>query len=181
MLTTGDLERFVDEYADKAYSYAYGLCNNEPDARELVQAAFVRLFEHAGRYDRARSSLENWYLTLLRHIYVDGVRRWERKSRLSLDFPLGQDGLTVADVVADPREAALLDRLESQESAEQIRAALATLAPAVRAALMLVDVDGLGYEETAQVLDCPLGTVRSRINRGRASLRRKLLEMEVTP
>ena len=179
MLETTELESFVDRYADKAYAFAYGLCGNEPDARELVQAAFVRIFEHAESFDASRASLENWFLTILRRIHVDGLRRWERRRGLSLDKQIGDDGLTVADALPDRREEALLTRLERRENGERVRAALEELSPGLRAVVMLVDVEGLGYEESARVLDCPLGTVRSRINRARTSLKERLLEMEV--
>lgn len=180
MLEISDFERFVDRYADRAYWYAYGLSNNEPDARELVQAAFVKLFESAGTYDETQSSLENWFLTILRNVHLDFVRRAERRRGVSLDMPiLGTDGLTVADAIADPREAALLDRLERQEDTDRVQAALRELSPALRSVAVLVDMEGLGYEEAAKVLACPLNTVRSRIVRARIELRQHLMKAEV--
>ena len=181
MLEITELERFVDRYADKAYRYAFGLSNNEPDARELVQAAFVKLFDSAGTYDGSRSSLENWFLTILRNVHLDFVRRVGRKRGLSLDMPIGDDGLTLADALPDRRESALLDRLERQEDGTRVQAALRELSPALRSVAVLVDMEGLGYEEAAKVLDCPLNTVRSRIVRARIALRERLLDMEVTP
>mgnify|MGYP001601965144 CR=1 FL=1 len=182
MLNIIDFESFVDRYADRAYWYAYGLSNNEPDARELVQAAFVRLFDSAGTYDAGQSSLENWFLTILRNVHLDFVRRVERRRGVSLDMPiLGTDGLTVADALPDRREPALLERLERREDGERVQAALRELSPALRSVAVLVDMEGLGYEEAAKILDCPLNTVRSRIVRARIALRERLLDMEVTP
>lgn len=181
MLETTELESFVDRYADKAYAYAYGLCSNEPDARELVQAAFVRVFESASRFDRSQSSLENWYLTILRNVYVDMIRRAERRRGLSLDMPIGDGGLTVADAIADRREQALLDRLEREESGDRVREALRALPPQMRVVVLLIDAEGLGYEEAAKTLDCPLNTVRSRIVRARNFLRERLLDLEAAP
>ncbi|OGS39509.1 MAG: hypothetical protein A2506_03760 [Elusimicrobia bacterium RIFOXYD12_FULL_66_9] len=181
MLELNDLEAFVDRYADRAYWYAFGLSNNEPDAKELVQAAFVKLFDSAGTYDGSQASLENWFLTILRNVHVDFIRRAERRRGVSLDLPiLGTDGLTVADRLADTREQALLDRLESQEAGERVQEALKHLSPALRSVAVLVDMEGLRYEEAAKVLGCPLNTVRSRIVRARIELRQHLLDMEVT-
>jgi RNA polymerase sigma-70 factor (ECF subfamily) len=180
MLERDTLERFVDEYADRAYGFAYGLCGNEADAREIVQEAFVKIFEKAELYD-ASQSLENWFLAVLKNVFRDGLRRWERRSRVSIDAPLGEDGLTLADALPDAREEALLDRLEREESAARLRTALEALSPALRAVVALVDMEGLGYEEAAEALDLPLGTVRSRLNRARAALRERLLEMEGKP
>ncbi|MFI5345313.1 MAG: RNA polymerase sigma factor [Elusimicrobiota bacterium] len=179
MLSSEDLERFVDEYGDHAYSFAFSLCGNESDARELVQDAFVKIFDRAERFDDSQS-LESWYMTVLKNLFLDGRRRWERKNGVSLDTPVGEFGtLTIADCVADEREEAVLSRMERAETAGLVRKALAKLSPEARAILTLVDMQGRGYEEAAKALDCPLGTVRSRISRAREALRARLLEMEV--
>jgi RNA polymerase sigma-70 factor, ECF subfamily len=178
MLERDALERFVDEFGDHAYSFAFGLCGNEADAKELVQNAFVKIFDKAENFDSSQS-LESWYMTVLKNLFLDGRRSWDRKRGVSLDEPMGEDGLTVADCVADEREEALLDRLERSEESERVRRALAGLAKDSRAVLM-IDVNGMGYEEAARALDWPLGTVRSRVSRARAALRTRLLEMEVT-
>ena len=178
MLERDALELFVEKFGDHAYSFAFGLCGNEPDARELVQKAFVKIFDKAERFD-ASQSLESWYMTVLKNLFLDGTRRWERRRGVSLDEPLGEDGLTVADSVPDEREEALLDRLERAEESERVQRALAFLAPDSRAVLMMIDVDGMGYEDAARALGWPLGTVRSRVSRARVSLRTRLLEMEV--
>lgn len=178
MLERDALERFVEEFGDHAYSFAFGLCGNEADARELVQNAFVKIFDKAESFDSSQS-LESWYMTVLKNLFLDGTRRWERKRGASLDAPMGGDGLTVIDSLPDEREEALLDRLEKAERSELVRRALAGLTPASRAVLMMIDVDGMGYEQAAGALDWPLGTVRSRVSRARAALRSRLLEMEV--
>jgi RNA polymerase sigma-70 factor (ECF subfamily) len=177
MLERDALEKFVDEYADRAYGFAYGLCGNEAEARELTQEAFVKIFERAEQFD-ATQSLETWFLTVLKNVFRDSLRRWERKSRVSLDAPIGEDGESAADSLPDANEEAMLDRLEREESAARLHRALETLTPDARAIVALVDMEGLGYEEAAEALGLPLGTVRSRLNRAREVLRRRLLEME---
>ena len=178
MLNRDRLERFVDEFGDHAYSFAYSLCGNEPDARELVQDAFVKIFDKADRYDPAQS-LESWFMTILKNLFLDGTRRWERKNGVSLDAPVGAEGLTVADSIPDARETALLDRLERAEEGAQVRRALAALTPDLRAVLTMVDVECIGYDRAAEALGWPVGTVRSRLSRARAGLRTRLLEMGV--
>jgi RNA polymerase sigma-70 factor (ECF subfamily) len=179
MLERDALERFVDQFGDHAYGFAFSLCGNEADAKELVQNAFVKIFDKAGSFDSSHS-LESWYMTVLKNLFLDGTRRWERKRGVSLDEPVGEDGLTVADCVADEREEALLDRLERAEESDRVQRALAGLNKDLRAVLLMIDANGLGYEEAARALDWPLGTVRSRVSRARASLRTRLLEMGVT-
>lgn len=177
MLERDALETFVDEYADRAYGFAYGLCGNEAEARELTQEAFVKIFEKADLYDETQS-LETWFLTVLKNVFRDSLRRWDRKSRVSLDATLGDDGFTLADTVADAREEAMLDRLEREESSARLRAAIESLSPDSRAIVSLVDMQGLGYEEAAEALGVPLNTVRSRLFRAREFLKRRLTEME---
>lgn len=180
MLSATDLEGFVERYSDRAYWYAYGLSGNEPDSRELVQAAFVKLFDSAATYDPGQSSLENWFLTILGNVHKDFLRRAERRHGVSLDLPIrGTEGLTVADALPDKREPALLERLERQEEGARVQAALRELSPALRSVAVLVDMEGLRYEEAAEVIGCPLNTVRSRVARARAELKQRLLEMEV--
>lgn len=179
MLERDALERFVDEFGDHAYSFAFSLCGNETDAKELVQKAFVKIFDKAGSYDQARS-LETWYMTVLKNLFLDGTRSWDRKRGVSLDEPVGDDGLTVADSLADERDESLLDRLERSEERERVHKAMSGLHKDLRAVLMMIDVNGLGYEEAARALGWPLGTVRSRMVRARSTLRTRLLEMGVT-
>ena len=179
MLERDALERFVDQFGDHAYGFAFSLCGNEADAKELVQNAFVKIFDKAGSFDSSHS-LESWYMTVLKNLFLDGTRRWERKRGVSLDEPVGEDGLTVADCVADEREEALLDRLERAEESDRVQRALAGLNKDLRAVLLMIDANGLGYEEAARALDWPLGTVRSRLSRARSTLRTRLLEMGVT-
>ncbi|OGR99813.1 MAG: hypothetical protein A2V88_14845 [Elusimicrobia bacterium RBG_16_66_12] len=182
MLERTELERFVEQYADKAYWFAFGLSRNEPDARELVQAAFVKLFDCVDAYDPGLGTLENWFLTILRNIHLDFVRRAERRHGISLDMPiLGMEGLTVADTLPDRRDQALLDRLERNETGERVRAAMEELTPMLREVLILVDMEGLRYEQVADMLGCPLNTIRSRIVRARLTLKERLLEKEVAP
>lgn len=179
MLERDALERFVDEFGDHAYSFAYSLCGNETDAKELVQHAFVKVFDKAGSFN-ASQSLESWYMTVLKNLFLDGTRSWDRKRGVSMDEVVGEEGLTVADSLEDEREEALLDRLERTEEAGLVHKALAGLPKVSRVVLTMIDVNGMGYEEAARALDWPLGTVRSRVSRARAALRTRLLEMGVT-
>ena len=172
------LERFVEDYSQRGYQFAFGLCGNGEDAKELVQEAFYRVFKSWDRYDQSQP-LEAWFLSILRHVYLDSVKRCERRRGLSLDAPLvadREDGATLAENLADPGEEEILERLARESDAALVRQALDGLQVEHKAILTLCDVEGLGYEEIARVLDCPLGTVRSRISRARAALTKAVLE-----
>jgi len=170
------IEAFVETYAEKGYQFAYRLCGNAEDAKELVQEAFVRLMAKWESYDDDQP-LDNWFLSIVRNLYFDGLRRYERRNGVPLDAPVPDlaSGESFAEILADREEEPLLSRLERQEAVDTVRRALASLSAEHRAILTMVDVDGLGYEEAAEVLDCPLGTIRSRISRARAAFKKALL------
>lgn len=177
MLEARDFEVFVEQYGDRAYRFAYGLCGSDQEARELVQEAFVKILDKADKFDSTQN-LENWFLTVMKNLFMDGKRRWERKRGVSLDAPIGE-GLTVADALADEREESMLARLEREETGLTVRRALAALSADARAILTLIDIDRMPYDEAAKVLDCAPGTVRSRLFRAREALRTRLMELEV--
>lgn len=178
MVDRAFLERFVTQFADRAYSFALSLAADEHKARELVQEAFVRVFDHAEGLDPQR--LDQWFLTVMRRIHIDSVRLMDNRPKVDFDFQVSP-GVTVADAVADDRDEALSARLERGETAELVRGALERLTPEHRAILALIDMQGLGYDEAAATLGIPLNTARSRIVRARDALRAVLLDMEVTP
>jgi RNA polymerase sigma-70 factor, ECF subfamily len=164
-----DWERAVDAHADRAYAFATALCGNEDDAKELVQAAFVKAMDRPERLP-APEQFGSWFLTVLKHIYIDAGRSLERRSTQSLEIPLGP-GLSVADSVADERERDPSREFERMESDAAVRTAIGRLPPDQRAALLLVDLEGYGYDEAARALDCPAGTLRSRLFRAREGLK----------
>lgn len=172
-----ELERFIKDYSERAYRFAWRLCGNQEEAKEVVQEAFLRAIKAWGRYDPSKP-LESWFLTILRHVYLDGVRSYERRNGVSLDAPLsnGEEGLTFADALPDAREEAILSRLERKEASREVQAVLESLCAEHRVVLSLCDMQGLSYEEIGKVLNAPLGTVRSRINRARAAFKRKMIE-----
>ena len=168
------LERFIEDYAEKGYQVAFRLCGNAEEAKELAQEAFTKLITTWEHYDAAQP-LENWFLTILRNLYYDGVRRYDRRHCVPLDAPIGDDGPSFADVLMDHGEEPLLRSLERRESAAAVREALKALSAEHRAILTLGDMEGLAYEELAGALGCPLGTVRSRLFRARAAFKKALL------
>ncbi|MEK7233837.1 MAG: RNA polymerase sigma factor [Elusimicrobiota bacterium] len=174
-----DWEALIDANANKAYCFAMGLCGNEDDARELVQEAFAKAMDRIDTHDPSLP-FEAWFLTVLKHLYLDGTKKYEKRHSQSLDMPIDESGLSVSDGVVDIREMSLLDRMERQENTNLVRRAMRALTPDARAVLLMIDLEGLSYEEAAAVMACPLNTLRSRIVRARAALKQRLLALEVT-
>lgn len=172
-----DYESLLQRCADKAYNFAYRLAGNDQDAQDLVQEAFARAFEHKDRYDPSRP-FGAWVNRILYNVFLDGVRRYEKKHSVSIDMPLSttNDQGTWADVLrgsdADP-----VTSLIRQEEEKMIHDALQKLPIHYRTAVILYDIEGLSYDDIVNIMGCPLGTVCSRIHKGRQLLKQALVNM----
>ncbi|MDR7421253.1 MAG: sigma-70 family RNA polymerase sigma factor [Armatimonadota bacterium] len=161
----GDLAQFTElltRHWDSAYRYAYHLAGNASDAQDLVQQAAEEALRAYRRFI-PNTHFDRWLLRIIHNSYIDKVRRERRRPMFSLD-EVGT-GLTDTDQTHDPEAAA-----ESRLSGPALRALMA-LPPEFRAPVILVDLEGFSYDGAAQVLHCPVGTVRSRLHRGRLALR----------
>jgi RNA polymerase sigma-70 factor (ECF subfamily) len=143
---------------------AYRLTGNEADAHDLVQEVLLRVRRGLETY--RPGSMEGWLSRITTNAFLDDVRR--RKRRPTVALPEDADRVLV-DRDADPEEV-----LASTTLSADIQAALRTLPEDFRVAVVLCDVVGLQYDEIAEDLGIPIGTVRSRIHRGRAQLREAL-------
>jgi RNA polymerase sigma-70 factor (ECF subfamily) len=139
---------------------AYRLTGNDADAQDLVQEVLLRLRRGLETYKPG--SLEGWLSRITTNAFVDEVRR--RKRRATVPLPDDADRVPAAGPGVE-------DTLAAASLPEEIQAALRALPEEYRVAVVLCDVVGLTYEEIADQLGVPIGTVRSRIHRGRASLR----------
>jgi RNA polymerase sigma-70 factor (ECF subfamily) len=157
---------------------AYRMTGNRDDADDLTQEAYLRAYRSFDKYDRALP-FENWFFRILSNLFVDKLRRKPKQTPLSLDQSLtnadGDDDFTleVPDEASNPETQLLKDVLN-----EKLQNALAALPRDFRTAVLLCDVEGLSYEEIAKAMNTSIGTVRSRIHRGRLMLRK---HMEGTP
>jgi RNA polymerase sigma-70 factor (ECF subfamily) len=142
---TPGIERLVEEYGERAYQFAFRMTNSQEQARELVQEAFYRVLRNWERYDRSQP-LDHWFFSILRHLFVDGVRRFEKLNVVSIDAPAEESGQPYDEILEDQAER-LLERLEREESGTAVRRALERLTAEHRAVLMLADVEGLSYEQ----------------------------------
>ncbi len=148
------------------YNFALALAGTD-DAEDLVQTTCVRALERFDSY-RPGSNIRAWLFTVLRHEWVS---RHRRRQRLTLVETDGPDEIVELRDDAPDLEAALIDRRWSAE----IKAALLGLPESYRLPVYLKDVEGFGYREIADIVGCPLGTVMSRLSRGRAALRTALV------
>ncbi|HET6151378.1 MAG TPA: RNA polymerase sigma factor SigE [Marmoricola sp.] len=157
-------DEIVAEHSTRVYRLAYRLTGNAYDAEDLTQEVFVRVFRSLHTY--TPGTFEGWIHRITTNLFLDQARR---KSRIRFDaLPEDADN-RLPSPVATP-DAAYLNQMFDAD----IEAALAALPPDFRAAVVLCDVEGLTYDEIADVLGVKMGTVRSRIHRGRTMLRKAL-------
>ena len=154
-------DEIVEQHTDRVYRLAYRLTGNRLDAEDLTQEVFVRVFRSLDSY--TPGTFEGWLHRITTNLFLDQARR---KQRIRFDALSDERADRLASAEAAP-DAAYTD----QRFDDDIERALATLPPDFRAAVVLCDVEGLSYEEIAQILGAKLGTVRSRLHRGRAMLR----------
>jgi RNA polymerase sigma-70 factor (ECF subfamily) len=170
-----EFDRLVQRYHKQAYNIAYRLTGNHSDAEDLTQEAFLRAFRFFDNY-RRDLPFENWLYRIMSNLFVDELRRRPKARVQSLDAPVGNDAtsesnafLEIPDTRENPERVVLHEELD-----EQIQKALASLPPDFRMTVILADIEGMSYEEISETMRCSLGTVRSRLHRGRKLLRGKL-------
>jgi RNA polymerase sigma factor (sigma-70 family) len=169
----GGLETLYDRYHSMAYALALRITTETGLAEDVVQDSFLGVWRNAARYAEAKGSVRGWLLAIVRHRAIDAVRR-QRAS-----VAIGEEAdeavpraLTLPDIW--PEVAGRLD-------AEQIRLAMTALPPAQRDVIELAYFDGLTQREIAERTHAPLGTVKSRIRLGLASLRDQLVGINEVP
>lgn len=164
-------EGLVQDYKNRIYTYVCRLTNDSPDAEDVTQEVFIRAYQslRAFRHDAA---LDTWLYRIATNLVID---RFRREKRAPQWVPLAGDGedaaweLASTDRSSDPQATAQLTELQIQ-----VQKAIRSLPVKLRTVVVLHDMEGLSYEEVAETIGCPLGTVKSRLFNARVLLRRKL-------
>jgi RNA polymerase sigma-70 factor (ECF subfamily) len=161
----GAWDEIISLYGRRIYNLALHFCHDRMLAEDLTQDVFLRLHRALDRY-RGDTPLAAWTLRLSRNLCIDHYRR-TRRERQATFFSTAYLDLLSSD--SDPR-----GDLRQRELRERIGVALRAMSEDLATAVFLRDLQELSYDEIAALLDLPLGTVKSRINRGRIELRRRL-------
>ena len=169
----GDVAAFeplVEKYRQRVWRLAYQVLRDREEAWDCAQDAFVRAFQSLGSF-RGQSAFYTWLFRIAMNVATDRLRARSARARAfgTQAIPAEEWERTAPDPAARPDQAAL-----GAERRERIRQALDTLPPNARAIIMLSDVEGLSYREIASVLNCPIGTVMSRLHNARKRLRSSL-------
>jgi RNA polymerase sigma-70 factor (ECF subfamily) len=165
---------FVARTRQRLYRFALHTLGNPQDAEDVTQEALTRAWTHFEAFDPQRS-FEAWVFRIANNLMIDRNRRLRRRKEISLDGPAaglseyeGMWGPELSDSGSNPQ-----NHLMAKEVSAELQFALRSLPPLHQATLLLV-VQERSYEQIARTLDCPVGTVRSRVHRARAMLQRNL-------
>ncbi|HEX4230340.1 MAG TPA: sigma-70 family RNA polymerase sigma factor [Bryobacteraceae bacterium] len=168
-------EDLVKTHTRRVYSICYRFTNRDSEAQDLTQDVFVRVFKSLGSFRSGEGSFTVWLARLTRNLLVDHYRR-TKQDRVTDAI---EDQLVVLEEKTS-LEARTDGLLAGREAGELLQAGLQRLSPELREAVILRDLEELEYKEIASVLNVPEGTVKSRLNRGRAELAR-ILRRSVRP
>ena len=169
---TGDAnawEDLVRQHTRRVYGLCYRFTGRDSEAQDLTQDVFLRVFRALGSFRSAEGCFTTWLTRLTRNLLIDHYRRTRNQrvtDSIEEQLPRVEQGFVA---VARPDTA-----LAGREASELLQTALGRLSPELRETIILRDLQEMEYREIAQVLDIPEGTVKSRLNRGRAELARLL-------
>lgn len=166
-------EVLMKRYQGKLVNYVNGIVHDYDRSIDLCQEAFIKVFKNASRY-KGKYQFSTWLYRIATNLAIDELRRRRRRAKFSF-FPVADTAQTeetsipIPDTRHCPEQA-----FETKEKAECLELAIGSLSEKYRLAFILKEVQGLSYEESAQVLNISVGTVKSRIHRAKLLLREKL-------
>jgi RNA polymerase sigma-70 factor (ECF subfamily) len=168
-------EEIVQTYNRRIYNICYRFAGSADDAEDLAQEAFIKMYRTLSSYDPSKGAFVTWVSTITRNLLVDHFRKTKQDRMTdSLDSAASEyeDAQPLSEQIQD--QSTLPDARVRSRAGQTVHAALGRLSPELREAVILRDLQDMDYREIATVLKVPEGTVKSRINRGRAELARLL-------
>jgi RNA polymerase sigma-70 factor, ECF subfamily len=168
---TAAFGKLVEKYQDRLFNTVAHLTGNVEDARDIVQEAFVQAFVKLDTF-RSASAFYTWLYRIAFNINA-GQRRKRNPVVASIDCSREQFGAEPVDDCNGP-----VEQLEQKELCRQVRQALRKLSDEHRKILVLREIEGCDYENIAEILDLPVGTVRSRLHRARMQLKEEILKSD---
>lgn len=173
---TAAFDRLVQERSGDVYALLYRLTDDPEEARDLTQETFLRAFQHIGRF-RGEADLKTWIYRIAVNQARNRWRWWRRRRRdvtVSLDTTDDRTDEPLAMRLRDTESADPLQETLAREREQTLLTALRALSRSYRETVILRDIEGLSYEEIAATLEISIGTVKSRLARGREELRKRL-------
>lgn len=174
----GDVESFellIKDYQVYAYNIAYRMMGNEEDAKDITQEALIKVYKSIHKF-KETSSFSTWLYRIVMNTCKDELKK-RKEATVSLDKEIETDDGTISREIGDERlnPSTIVER---NEVSQLVQEAISELPDANRMVVVLRDIQGLSYEEISQVIKEPIGTVKSRISRGRNQLKKLLMDQK---
>lgn len=169
---TGDVRAFeplILRYQDRIHNACWRMCGNVEDARDLTQEAFLKALRSINSFQGA-SGFYTWLFRIAMNLTLTHRKRARLRLVGSLDQP-DDSGATVADRIEDRRSPSPSENAMKDEARSAVARALENIDPHHRAVIVLRDMEGFDYQRIAEILDVPVGTIKSRVHRARVALR----------
>jgi RNA polymerase sigma-70 factor (ECF subfamily) len=166
-------ETVVNSFGKRIYNLSYRYTNRRDEAEDLTQEIMIRVYQNLKSYRSEAGNFQNWILRVARNLIIDHYRQVRRYPQ-----PGGSDELEAVNIqdnkFPNPQRAA-----EQEEASRFLQDGLQALSPELKEAIILRELEGMAYQEIADMLGVPEGTVKSRINRGRLELTKLLMKRRV--
>lgn len=167
----GEFDREAIPHMDILYNYALRMTANAEDAKDLIQETYLKAYRFWDKYEKG-TNIRAWLFRIMKNSYINRYRK-ETKEPETVDYNDIQNFYnTIRDQASDPND--LQQKIFSGLLEDDVARALESLPEDFSTVVILCDIEGLSYEEIAEFVDCPVGTIRSRLHRGRKMLRSKL-------
>ncbi len=173
----GDIRSFellIESYQKKIFNIAFRMLGNQEDALDVTQEVFIKIYKSISSF-KEESSLSTWIYRIATNVCLDELRKRKKTKMVSMDSPIqlngGEINVQMQDQGLHPDEL-----IEQKELKTQIKKAINCLKDEHKIVIILRDINGYSYEEISKIMECSLGTVKSRINRARNSLKSILLK-----
>ncbi len=168
-----EFEKEALPHMDILYNYALRMTTNPDDAHDLVQETYLKAYRFWDKYEKG-TNIRAWLFRIMKNSYINRYRK-ETKEPETVDYNEIQNFYnTIRYESADPND--LQEKIFGGLLEDDVARAIESLPEDFRTVVILCDIEGLSYEEIAEFVDCPIGTVRSRLHRGRKMLRAKLFD-----